>query len=114
MEVSKKTAPHYFWGGNCDGWRLVDTDSLSVIEERIPPGGGEVLHYHERAQQLFYILGGVATFESDGVETVVRQGEGYQVRPGARHRIRNLGTADLHFLVVSQPKSHGDRVNVQD
>jgi mannose-6-phosphate isomerase-like protein (cupin superfamily) len=112
MQVSKNTARHYVWGGNCDGWQLVDTDSLSVIEERIPPGGGEVLHYHQRAQQLFYIVGGVATFEADGVTATVRAGEGYHVLPGMRHRIRNLGSEDLCFLVVSQPKSHGDRVNV--
>jgi len=112
MKVSKETARHYIWGGNCDGWGLLETDSLSVIEERIPSGAGEVMHYHERAQQLFYILSGVATFETDGVEMTVQKGEGYQVRPGERHRIRNLGTEDLHFLVVSEPRSHGDRVNV--
>jgi mannose-6-phosphate isomerase-like protein (cupin superfamily) len=112
MKVSKETGRHYIWGGNCDGWHLLETDSLSVIEERIPPGGGEVLHYHKKAQQIFYILAGVATFETDGVETMVEEGEGYHVRAGARHRIRNLGTGDLHFLIVSQPRSHGDRVNV--
>ena len=112
MKVSKETGRHYIWGVDCDGWHLVETDSLSVIEERIPPGGGEMWHYHEKAQQLYYILSGVAIFETEGVETEVREGEGYHVRPGARHRIRNLGTGDLHFLVVSQPRSHGDRVNV--
>jgi mannose-6-phosphate isomerase-like protein (cupin superfamily) len=112
MQVSKKTARHYNWGGDCDGWHLVDTDSLSVIEERIPPGGGEASHYHERAQQLFYILDGVATFETDGVSATVRPGEGYHVLPGKRHRIRNEGMEDLRFLVISQPRSHGDRVNV--
>lgn len=112
MKVSKETSRHYVWGGNCDGWHLLETNSLSVIEERIPPGAGEILHYHEKARQLFYILAGVATFETDGVETTVHGGEGYYVRPGARHRIRNPGPADLHLLVVSEPKSHGDRVNV--
>jgi mannose-6-phosphate isomerase-like protein (cupin superfamily) len=112
MKVSKETGRHYVWGGDCDGWGLVETDPLSVIEERIPPGGGEVLHYHTRAQQLFYILEGVATFEADGVEAMVVKGEGFHVLPGVRHRIRNLGTEDLLFLVVSQPRSHGDRANV--
>jgi mannose-6-phosphate isomerase-like protein (cupin superfamily) len=112
MKVSKETGRHYIWGGNCDGWPLLETESLSVIEEKIPPGGGEVTHYHEKAQQLFYILDGEAMFETNGVTTVVGKGEGYHVSPGAWHRIRNLGTEDLHFLVVSQPKSHGDRVNV--
>jgi mannose-6-phosphate isomerase-like protein (cupin superfamily) len=112
MKVSKETARHYVWGGDCDGWPLLETDSLSVVEERIPAGGGEVMHYHEKAQQFFFVLDGEAMFESDGVTTTVQKGEGYHVRPGARHLIRNLGTEDLHFLVVSQPRSHGDRVNV--
>jgi mannose-6-phosphate isomerase-like protein (cupin superfamily) len=112
MKVTKETGRHYIWGGDCDGWHLVGTESLSVIEERIPPAGGEVLHFHERAQQFFYILAGVAVFETDGVKTTVSAGEGYYVRPGARHRIWNPGKEDLRFLVISQPKSQGDRVNV--
>ena len=112
MKVNKETGRHYVWGGDCDGWHLLETESLSVIEERIPPGGGEVLHWHGKAQQLFYILSGEATFESDGLEALVAGGEAYHVRPGVRHRIRNLGTGDLRFLVISEPKSHGDRVNV--
>jgi mannose-6-phosphate isomerase-like protein (cupin superfamily) len=112
MKVNKGSGRRYSWGGNCDGWHLVETESLSVIEERIPAGGGEVFHYHDRAQQFFYILDGVATFEMDGIETVLGKGDGCHVRPGARHRIRNLGSEDLQFLVVSQPRSHGDRVNV--
>lgn len=112
MKISKDTGRHYTWGEVCDGWHLVESDSLSVIEERIPPGGGEVLHYHGRAQQLFYILAGVATFESDGVTEVVERREAYHVLPGVRHRIWNSGPDDLHFLVVSEPKSRGDRVDV--
>jgi len=33
--ISKATAPHYVWGDRCDGWRLVQSDGLSVIHERI-------------------------------------------------------------------------------
>jgi len=112
MKVNKETARHYSWGGNCDGWHFLESDSLSVIRERIPPGGGEVLHYHERAQQLFFILSGVAAFEADGEEFAVTEGEGFHIRPGVRHKIRNPGVEDLHFVVISEPKSQGDRINV--
>lgn len=114
MKVSKETARHYVWGGNCDGWHFVESVSLSVIEEKIPSGGGEVVHYHERAQQLFYILSGVATFETSLGLTEVRAGEAFHIAPGERHRIQNLGLVDLQFLVISEPRSHGDRVNAQD
>jgi mannose-6-phosphate isomerase-like protein (cupin superfamily) len=113
MKITNETARHYSWGGNCDGWHFLESDSLSVIREKIPPGGGEVLHYHEKAQQLFFILSGQARFEADGEEFGMREGEGFHVPPGVRHMIRNLGKTDLHFVVISEPKSHGDRINVQ-
>jgi hypothetical protein len=50
--VSNASAPHYTWARICDGWRLVDTPGLSVIEERVPPGAGEVRHYHNQARQF--------------------------------------------------------------
>jgi hypothetical protein len=42
--VCKTSAPHYTWARICDGWRLVDTPGLSVVEERVPPGAGEARH----------------------------------------------------------------------
>ena len=112
MKVNKETSRHYVWGGNCDGWHLLESPSLSVIQERIPPGGGEVVHYHQRAQQLFYVLSGVASFETNAGITEVRAGEAFHITPGERHRIQNPGLVDLHFLVVSEPPSHRDRQNV--
>jgi hypothetical protein len=54
--VSKASAPHYTWASICYGWRLIDTPGLSVVEERVPPGAGEVRHYHNEARQFFYVL----------------------------------------------------------
>ena len=39
------TAQHYRWGDACDGWRLLNRPNLSVMQERIPPGAGEVSHF---------------------------------------------------------------------
>lgn len=70
------------------------------------------MHYHVNAQQLFFVLAGVACFETEGKETQVAKGEAFRVAPGLPHRIWNQGPEDLHFLVISEPRSHGDRVNV--
>jgi hypothetical protein len=35
--ISTGTAPHYAWGAKCDGWHLVRSADLSVIQERMPP-----------------------------------------------------------------------------
>lgn len=56
--IDKANAEHYVWGGSNDGWHLVKRDEMSVIQERIVPGGAEVRHYHQRARQFFYVLSG--------------------------------------------------------
>src|SRR5665213_2461995 len=112
MITSTDNAEHYAWGANCDGWPMLRSDSLSVIEERMPPGTSEQLHYHEHAQQVFYILSGTATFEVGGELKTVNANQSIHIKPNIMHRILNNGDADLRFLVISEPKSHGDRVNV--
>jgi mannose-6-phosphate isomerase-like protein (cupin superfamily) len=112
MITSTDNAEHYTWGTNCDGWHLLRTDSLSVIEECMPPGTSERLHYHVRAQQVFYILSGAATFEVEGELKTVTANQSIHIKPNAKHRILNNSGIDLHFLVVSEPKAHGDRVNI--
>lgn len=112
--ISRDNAPHYTWGTGCDGWRLVDTPELSVIEERMPPGTAEVRHRHVHARQLFRVSSGTARFELDGSpDEVVRAGESLEIAPGRAHRIRNDGPEPLDFLVVSQPTTRGDRVELE-
>ena len=108
--VSRSNAPHYTWGAGCDGWHLAKAEGLSVIAERMPPGTAETRHHHERARQFFYVLEGTASFELDGSVHVLRPGEGIEVPPRSPHTMMNRSTADLAFLVVSAPPSHGDRV----
>ena len=116
MEINHKitleSAEHYQWGKQCDGWHLLKSDDLSVIREKMPLGTSEALHFHHRSQQLFYIVSGEAFFEIDGKSVLLRSGESIHVPPGIIHRISNNSEEDLHFLVISSPKSHGDRENV--
>lgn len=112
MITSTQNAEHYTWGNNCDGWHLLRSDSLSVIQERMPSGTAEQRHYHNKAQQLFYILSGTATFEVEGDLKIVQVGQSIHISPGSKHCIANKGIEDLYFLVISEPKAHGDRVNI--
>jgi mannose-6-phosphate isomerase-like protein (cupin superfamily) len=107
-------AEHYRWGQVCDGWHLLKLDEFSVIRERVPPGAAETRHRHARARQFFYVLEGAAVIEVDGVRHPLETGQGLHIRPGAAHQFRNESPADVHFLVVSVPKSHGDRENLED
>jgi len=110
--VSKANAQHYHWGQSCDGWHLLALDDLSVIEERMPPGSFEQCHRHARALQFFYVLEGEVTIELEGVAHRLNGGEGLHVPPGSAHQVRNDEASDARFVVVSSPKSHGDRINV--
>lgn len=107
--TDRLTADHYTWGGVCDGWRLLAADDLSVIEERVPPGGHEIRHRHRRARQFFYILSGVATLEFDDGAVTCAAGQGIHVAPGLPHRFVNHSDDDVVFLVISSPPTVGDR-----
>jgi mannose-6-phosphate isomerase-like protein (cupin superfamily) len=109
--VSRSNAEHYRWGNDCDGWYLVKDEHLSVIEECLPPGAAEIRHHHQRAQQFFYILSGEVLMEVEGQTMLVPAGSGIRILPGTRHQIRNPSSGPVHFLVISEPPSHGDRVN---
>ena len=105
------SAEHYRWGEASEGWHLLKRDDLSVIEERVPAGDREQRHYHHRARQFFYILRGSAVIEIDGQRHALGAQQGIEVPPGAAHCFSNESDAEVVFLVVSAPRSHGDRVN---
>jgi mannose-6-phosphate isomerase-like protein (cupin superfamily) len=110
--ISLKNAEHYTWGNNCDGWHFLNTDNLSIIRECVPPNGVEIKHLHEHSVQFFYILSGVCTMLIGSRTLTLRAGEGCHIEPGTIHQLINNDSEDLHFLVISNPKSHGDRVIV--
>ena len=110
MIVDRRTAQHYSWGSCCDGWHLVQTPALSVIEERMPPGTSEVHHYHQKANQFFYVLRGNLHIDVEGNELTLNAGQGLHISAGERHQVHNRSANDVEFLVVSNPPSHGDRV----
>jgi hypothetical protein len=56
--VSTMNAAQYDWGEGCKAWFLLKNPKLTIIQEEMPPGSSELLHFHCKARQLFYILGG--------------------------------------------------------
>lgn len=110
MIVSVENAEHYIWGEVCDGWHLLKRDDMSVIQERVPPGGAEVMHAHGRARQFFYILEGNAEMVFEDRIVDLHPGQGIEIAPQVKHQFRNRSAADVHFLVVSVPSTRGDRV----
>lgn len=110
--VSVANAEHYVWGDVCDGWHLVRSEGLSVIEERMPPGTREQRHHHTAARQFFYVLAGELTLEIEGQVHRIAAGQGIEVTAGQRHQAANPAESDaeVRFLVISAPPAQGDRV----
>jgi len=109
--VNTGNSEHYKWGNDSDGWHLLKSDTLSVIEENVPPKEKEERHYHNESQQFFYILSGIAHIEIAGSTFEVQAGSGIHIPAKLPHQLVNNSSVNLRFLVISQPKSHGDRIN---
>lgn len=112
MKISKETAEHYVWGANCDGWYLLNGDSLSIIHERMPSGTAETRHYHNHSRQFFFVLLGKVTIEINGEINELHQQEGIEVPPMAPHQVFNETDSSIEFLVISQPTTKGDKKSI--
>lgn len=112
MIVSTENTEHYTWGEVCDGWHLLKRDEVSVIQERVPAGRAEVMHYHTRARQFFYILEGQGTIVFEEGTVVLEKGQGIEIAPEQKHQFINQSNADVQFLLISVPPAHGDRVHL--
>ena len=112
--ISIESAEHYKWGGqrgtDCDGWHLVKTPELGVIEELMPAGTSETRHSHVHARQFFYVLEGELTLEVEYHHFVLHAREGIEIFPGQQHQAVNQSSKAVRILVTSQPPSHGDRI----
>jgi mannose-6-phosphate isomerase-like protein (cupin superfamily) len=110
--VSISTAEHYLWGETCDGWHLVKRDEVGIIQERVPAGKTEVMHHHKYARQFFYVLEVECCMAFEDRIVKLQKGDGIEIPPLINHRFENRSSEDVHFLVISMPKTQGDRVNV--
>lgn len=112
MVISIENAEHYIWGDVCDGWPLLKHDDMSVIQERVPAGAAEVMHYHNSARQFFYILQGEGSMIFEEQEVTLKKGQGIEIAPQVKHQFKNQSNDDVHFLVISVPSTRSDRINV--
>lgn len=112
MKINKITAEKYTWGDNCLSWILNNNDALSIKQELMPIGTKEHLHFHENASQFFYVLKGQATFYMEDEVYLLNPNDGLSVLNNTKHFIANEGNEEIEFLVISQPNTNNDRINV--
>ncbi|MFM1876507.1 MAG: hypothetical protein RL266_2244 [Bacteroidota bacterium] len=112
MKKTVQNSKSYNWGAGCTAWQFVNSPTLSVIRETMPAKSSESLHKHAKSQQFFFVISGEALFELDGERYVIKANQGMHVLPNQVHCITNPTDSDLELLVISEPHSHADRINI--
>ena len=107
--VNRENAEHYYWKTVCDGWHFIQTDALSVIAEKMPPHTCEDMHFHHQSRQFFYILSGKAEMKLQNTTVALHAGTGIEIEPKEIHQMTNASDEPVEFMVISMPKSHGDK-----
>lgn len=80
----------------------------------MPVGTSEKLHYHKVAEQFFYMLKGEAIFRINEEKFWVRQGESISIEAGSKHCISNESAEEIEFLVISNPSTDHDRIEIKE
>ena len=83
---------------------------LQLVLMTLKPGeeiGSEV---HEDRDQFFRIDEGAGTVDIDGVANAVEDGSAVIVPAGARHNVRNTGSAPLKLYTLYGPPEHLDGI----
>jgi mannose-6-phosphate isomerase-like protein (cupin superfamily) len=96
---------------NSDFRRVLYTGKhLQLVLMTLQPGeeiGSEV---HDGIDQFFRFEAGEGVVDIDGVENRVEDGSGVIVPSGARHNVRNTGTAPLRLYTLYGPPEHKDGI----
>jgi len=96
---------------NSDFRRVLYTGKhLQLVLMTLQPGeeiGSEV---HDGIDQFFRFEEGEGVVDIDGVENRVEDGTGVIVPSGARHNVRNTGSAPLKLYTIYGPPEHQDQV----
>jgi mannose-6-phosphate isomerase-like protein (cupin superfamily) len=86
----------------------------SLAEARLPPGASTTLHYHPRAEEIYYIVSGQGLMRLDHQTQTVGPGDAIAIPPGRVHQITNTGSEPLTFLCCCAPGyEHEDTVLVE-
>jgi mannose-6-phosphate isomerase-like protein (cupin superfamily) len=111
--VNKTNVRQYKWGADCESWVLSEMPGLSVKQERMRAGTKEQLHYHQYATQFFFVLKGIATFYVEDEKIILNEQDGLTIKSTMKHFVINESDETIEFLVVSQPDTSNDRINIE-
>ena len=83
----------------------------SFAEARLPVGASTQEHYHERAEEIYYITHGVGRIRIERESREVRAGDAIAIPPGRKHKLWNTGSEALRLLCCCAPAyEHSDTI----
>ena len=83
---------------------------LQLVLMTLQPGDEIGSEVHEDRDQFFRIDKGEGAVDIDGAENKVSDGSGVIVPAGARHNVRNTGSAPLRLYTLYGPPEHKDGI----
>ena len=66
----------------------------------LPPGGSIGFHNHDKEDEIFVIVKGVAEADDNGVKSLLHPGDTLLTGNGNGHAIRNAGECDLELIAI--------------
>jgi mannose-6-phosphate isomerase-like protein (cupin superfamily) len=75
----------------------------SLAEARVAPGATTALHFHCRAEEIYYVLAGTGRMRLGEEWRDVGPGDAIAIPPGEVHQITNVGAGELVFLCCCAP-----------
>ncbi|GAB4393507.1 MAG: hypothetical protein Tsb005_12100 [Gammaproteobacteria bacterium] len=100
------------WGNNCEAWTLLQTENLSILEERMPEHTSDNMHYHTKADQFLYVLEGEVTVNIKNDYMTLTKNQGIHISATTPHCVINRSNESARFLLISSPYHRDDRVLV--
>jgi mannose-6-phosphate isomerase-like protein (cupin superfamily) len=96
---------------NDDFRRVLYTgEHIQLVAMTLQPGEDIGEEVHEDRDQFFRFEEGKGAVDIDGRDNPVQDDFAVIVPAGARHNVRNTGTAPLRFYTLYGPPEHKDRV----
>lgn len=81
----------------------------SLAEARLKPGQISEEHFHEKSEEIYYILAGSGLIFLGKDKAALKKGDAIIIESGTKHRIQNTGKEELVFLCCcAPPYSHDD------
>ena len=80
----------------------------SLAEATVPPGAETAEHYHPRAEELYYFVGGKGRMRLGEEEAEVAAGDCVVIPPRTPHKLWNHGPQPLVLLCCCAPAYSDD------